>query len=367
MAHGNTDLTRSEALGRLLARTGFADASRVALAGDASTRRYERLTAGAQRAVLMDAPPSEESPPCPPEASPEQRRALGWNAQSRLAACRVDAFAAIGTYLSGLGLSAPRIYGADYVAGYAVLEDLGDGLFARAIPDGADEASLYRAAAQLLAHVHSAPAPMLVEGAGARWPLLEYDALALEVNANLFVEWAPRAVEMRIDDAELARWEQVRADLVDMIGAQPRAFVIRDYHAENLLWLPERAGLAQVGLLDFQDALRGPRAWDMAMLLDDARRDVGEEARRAALRAYFDASGANEEDFARELACVGALNAMRILGLFARLAGRDGKTRYLAYMPREWRHLARNLAHPALADMRSFVTSIAGAYLEAGR
>src|SRR5215468_8620412 len=130
----------------------------------------------------------------------------------------------------------------------------------------------------------------------------------------------------------------------------PRAFTIRDYHAENLLWLPQRSGLRRVGLLDFQDAVRGWRAWDFAMLLHDARRDVSPAAGEAAISAYLDATGADEAEFRRELAVLGAINAMRILGIFSRLAGRDGKQRYLAFMPREWRHLAQTLKHPALAE-----------------
>ena len=145
---------RSDALATLLKETGFAAAARLPLAGDASTRRYERLVLGARTAVLMDAPPSAESPPCPPAATPAQRRALGWNATSRLAASRVEAFAAVGAYLRSIGLSAPEIYGMHVAAGYAVIEDLGDDLFATVIPQGADEMLLYETASRTLAHVH---------------------------------------------------------------------------------------------------------------------------------------------------------------------------------------------------------------------
>ena len=326
---------RSEALARLLKHTGFADAERLPLAGDASTRRYERLILPNRRAILMDAPVSAESAPCPPGATPAQRRTLGWNATSRLAASRVEAFAAVAAHLSELGLAAPEIYGVDLAAGYMVIEDLGDDLFARVLDTGANEVALYQEAARVLAHVHAAPVPARLQGpGGASWPLLEYDALALEVNADLFVEWLPRA------------------------------FTIRDYHAENLLWLPERDGLKRVGLLDFQDAVRGWRAWDFAMLLHDARRDVSALAAEAALHAYLDATGASDAEFRRELAVLGAINAMRILGIFARLASRDGKQRYLGFMPREWGHLARALQHPALEDARTFVESVARSYLE---
>lgn len=357
---------RSEALMRLLQETGFADAECAPLAGDASTRRYERLFLAGRRAILMDAPPSVESAPCPPGATPAERRTLGWNATSRLAASRVEAFAAVASHLRSLGLAAPEIYGVDLAAGYAVIEDLGDALYARVIGDGAaDEITLYEEAARVLAHVHNAPIPTKLEApGGAAWPLLDYDALALEVNADLFVEWLPRAAEVRIDDAARARWERVRDGLIVKALGFPRAFTIRDYHAENLLWLPEREGLSRVGLLDFQDAVRGWRAWDFAMLLHDARRDVGPAASDAAIRTYLDATGSSDAEFRRELAVLGAINAMRILGIFSRLAGRDGKQRYLTFMPREWGHLARTLEHPALEEARTFVRSVARPYLE---
>lgn len=357
-------MDRSEALQRLLAQTDFDRAERVPLAGDASTRRYERLATPERRAVLMDAPPSAESQPCPPGATPAERRLLGWNATARLAASRVEAFAAVTTHLSSLGLAAPEIYGADLEAGYMVLEDLGDALFARVIADGADELELYRAASEVLAHVHAAPMPARMTGPdGASWPLLEYDALALEVNVDLFAEWLPRSLDVRIDDRARLRWEEIRNALIVKALGFPRAFTIRDYHAENLIWMPEREGLRRVGLLDYQDAVRGWRAWDFAMLLDDARRDVSEAARETAIRTYLDLTGAEEAAFRRELAVLGTLNTMRILGRFAQLT-HDGKAKYAAFMPREWGHLARSLRHPALTDAREFVEAVARPYLE---
>lgn len=356
---------RSDALARLLAETGFAEAERAALPGDASTRRYERLILPNRRAMLMDAPRSNESAPCPPGATPAERRLLGWNATSRLAASRVEAFVAVANYLRSLGLAAPEIYGADVDAGYAVIEDLGDSLFAQVIPQGADENALYAEAGRVLAAVHKAPIPAKLDAPGGQaWPLLDYDALALEVNADLFVEWLPQAADVRIDDAQRARWEKIRDGLIVKALGFPRALTIRDYHAENLLWLPERDGLARVGLLDFQDAVRGWRAWDFAMLLHDARRDVSSAAAEAAIKAYLDETGADEAEFRRELSVLGAINAMRILGIFARLAARDGKQRYLSFMPREWGHLSRTLSHPALADARAFVEEVAAPYLE---
>lgn len=354
-------LDRAEALAKLLQETGFADAARTPFPGDASTRSYARLFANGRRAILMDAPPSNESPPCPPGADPETRRRLGWNALARLAASRVEAFVAVAQHLQRLGLSAPDILGADIRAGYAIVEDLGDDLFARVVEEGADEVELYVAAAEVLAVAHAAPIPETLPTPVGNWPLLDYDDVALRANADLFFEWIPYG---KPDAAKLpgaqARWERIRDALVEEAMGFTRALTIRDYHAENLLWLPQREGVRKVGLLDFQDALRGWPAWDFVMLLQDARRDVAPAAAEAAIAHYLRRTGMPEAAFQKQFAVLGALNALRILGLFVRLVERDGKARYRQFQPREWGHLARNLAHPELAELAAFVSDFAG-------
>jgi len=359
---------RAAALESLLAATGFDQAERHPLPGDASTRRYVRLVGGPRPAILMDAPPSQESPPCPPGADDATRRALGWNALSRLAASRVEAFVAVAGHLRGLGLSAPEILGLDLAFGYAIVEDLGEALFAAVVAAGGDEPGLYRAAGEALAVAQRTPPPALLTGHGISWPLLDYDGLALAVNADLFVEWLPRLQpDLRLGEAALARWERVRDALIAQAMTFPRAFTIRDYHAENLIWLPEREGPARVGLLDFQDALLGWAGWDFMMLLQDARRDVSAAAETAAIAGFLDLAGGSEVALRQEMAVLGGLNALRLLGLFSRLVARDGKPRYAAFMPRVWRTLAQNLRHPALAEARAFVSEVAGPQLEQAR
>lgn len=359
---------RMAALARLLAATGFEQAQHQPLPGDASTRRYVRLLGGPRPAILMDAPPSNESPPCPPGADAATRQALGWNALSRLAASRIEAFAAVAGHLRSLGLSAPEILGLDLDAGYAIVEDLGEDLFATVVANGGDEAALYHAAGEALAIVQTAAAPPLLQGYGVSWPLLEYDSVALAVNADLFVEWLPAlAPTIRFDQAALARWERVRDGMIARALAFPRAFTIRDYHAENLIWLPDRHGPARVGLLDFQDALLGWSGWDFMMLLQDARREVSASAEAAAIRGFLDRTGGSEAALHEEMAVLGGLNALRLLGLFSRLVARDGKPRYATFMPRVWRVLARNVRHPALAEAAAFVADVAGPQLENAR
>jgi aminoglycoside/choline kinase family phosphotransferase len=347
---------RSAEIDAFLSASGWSGARRSPLPGDASTRRYERISLGDRQAMLMDAPRGNEDAPCPPGASEAERLALGWNATSRLAASRVEAFAAVGAHLRGLGFSAPEVLAVDPARGLAIVEDLGELLFARAIPEGANEIVLYEAAALLLARLHAAPMPDRLPGPDGDWPLLPFDGLALSANADLFVDWLPRLEpSAAISGADRARWDQVRAGLVAEALSFPRTFTLRDYHAENLLWLPGRKGVARVGLLDFQDAVQGFRAWDFAMLLQDARRDVSPRASEAAIIAYLDAMGASEAAFRREFAVLGAINAMRILGIFSRLIARDGKTRYRQFMAREWGHLAASLAHPATSELAAFL------------
>ncbi len=354
-----SDNLRATEIREFLAQAGWGEAARTPLNADASTRRYERLRRKTETAMLMDAP-TLESQPCPPGAGEEERLKLGWNAIARLAASRVEAFAAVAGHLDNLGLSAPKVLDADFARGLALLEDLGDDLFAEVIRTGGDEVALYAAAGDVLAGVHRAPVPSTLPYRGGEWPVLTYDHLALSANLDLFVEWMPqRDLAMRINEQTRLRWERVRENMIGRAEEYPRALILRDTHAENLIWLPQRDGLKRVGLLDFQDAVLGWGEWDMSMLLHDARRDVSSAARESATRAYLEGTGLNRADFDERLAVLGAMNVMRIMGIFARLVTRDRKPRYDSFQPRLRSLLNETLSHPALAETRDFVTAVA--------
>lgn len=359
---------RDLAIRDFLAETDWAEAGRRSLGQDASTRRYERLHhPDGRTAILMDAPPIED-PPCPPGASEAERRRLGWNALTRLAASRVEAFAAIAAHLKALGLSSPDIHHADPANGLAVIEDFGTANeFARVIERGAaEETALYTAAAEALAHLHAHHLPEAAEGHGVRWPLLAFDEIALRTNADLFIDHYPvHDPRVRVSDAARARWERERDALIARAGDLPRRFTLRDYHAENLVWLGEREGIARVGLLDFQDAVIGWDAWDLSMLTQDARRVVSDAARRAALHRYLDLTGDSESALGERLAIIGTLNALRILGVFARLVTAYNRPAYAAFIPRQKQELARALARPEVADMAGFIRDIAPGLPEA--
>ncbi len=340
-----------------LQRTGFGDARREPMGGDASTRAYERLHLldGSTR-ILMDQAPRLETAPCPPGASEVERLALGYNASYRLAAGRVDAFAAVAAYLRERGLSAPEVLAFDAEVGLAVLEDLGGDLFAVLAAEGADPVPLYKAAVELLAELHRTPPLDVLEGGGATWPLLSYDALALKIGLDTFVEWWPVSIGAEPYSPEvLAAWDALWAPVRARGEAGADVFVHRDYHAENLIWLPERRGAARVGLLDFQDAVRGHRAWDLLHLLQDARRDVPPELELAMLDHYLAAApDVDRETFLADYWALAALNTARLVGLWGRLVKRDGKPGYARFVPRTWGILERDLSKPGMEPIRDW-------------
>lgn len=328
---------------------GLADAERAPLPGDASTRRYERLTTTDGRSLmLMDQVAAAESPPADPSWSPERRLAEGWNATARLSAGRIEAFAAVAAHLRSVGLSAPEIPALDAPAGLAVLEDFGDALFARVIEDGQDETPLYLAAIEALVRLHEAgEPPEVLSGPAGDWPLLTYDRTALKGGADLFIEWLPRLFpELQFSTQAKSEWDNAWAPIVQAAEREASVMAHRDFHAENLIWLPDREGAARVGMIDFQDAVKAHPSWDIHSLLQDARRDVSPELQQLALDHYFALRPDVDRDrFMQFYRLLAALNEARILGIFARLIVRDGKPRYAAFMPRMWKHLYDNVEH----------------------
>lgn len=299
-----------------LARTHWADAQISPLAGDASNRRYLRLKLpkSGQNAVLMDAPPERGED--------------------------VRPFVRIAQYLTDQGLSAPQIFAADEAAGFLILEDLGDDLFARVLADDPGQAAaLYGCAVDLLADLHRRPAPELAT----------YSPKVMADMAALAFDWyAPAAGG---DTCARAEFHAAMLAALTKHAADCDVLIQRDYHAENLLWLPDRNGLARVGLLDFQDAMRGHRAYDLVSLLQDARRDVAPETEAAMLARYIAQTGADDAGFRAAYHCLGAQRNLRIVGVFARLCLRDGKAHYPQLIPRVWGLLQRDLAAEPLREV----------------
>jgi tRNA threonylcarbamoyl adenosine modification protein YjeE len=340
---------RIAAMRRFLDRTGYGRATRWRIQGDASTRSYERLTREGATYILMNSPKRPDGPPV--------RDGKPYSAIAHLAE-NVTPFIAMAHALRGRGFSAPAIFAADRDAGLLVIEDLGDELFVEGDPPKPVEAR-YEAATDLLAELHGdTPPGILPVEPGVDYRLPHYDMDAFLIEAELLLDWYLPRLGVRINDikrnAFRSHWKEMLLPLTS--GAQ--TWVLRDFHSPNLLWLPEREGVARVGLLDFQDAVMGPAAYDLASLLQDARVDVPEMTEIALLSRYvrarmktgsFEAAG-----FAQAYATVAAQRASKILGIFARLDRRDHKPQYLRHMPRVWNYLQRSLAHPALAPLAAW-------------
>jgi N-acetylmuramate 1-kinase len=341
---------RIDRLGAFLAfldEAGFGAASRHRIAGDASTRSYQRLVAGDKRFVAMNAPPRPDGPPV--------KRGLPYSAIAHLAE-DVKPFVAIAAALRARGFSAPKIFAADHDAGFMVLEDLGSEPVIGGSPPQPIAERYERAADVLIAlHRHELTDTLPV-APHVTYRLPAYDLDAYLIEAELLLDWylphrgAPQAAPAR------ALFQSLWRDALRPVLDAPKTWVLRDYHSPNLLWLEERSGLAQVGLLDFQDAVMGPCAYDLASLLQDARVDVPEAlevalfaryvAGRREAQADFDVDG-----FAQLYATLAAQRATKILGIFARLDRRDGKPQYLRHLPRIFAYLRRAMSHPALGAL----------------
>ena len=280
--------------------------------GDASFRRYVRLSQAGTTAILMEAPPPEED---------------------------VRPFLLMADWLRHYRFAAPRVHVADENLGLVLLSDLGDRRMREAVDaDPALERPVYEAAVDLLVRLRdAAPAPA---------PVPLYDDVALHREAALFVEWWTPAAGLSVDsDGHRAAWDAVFALL-----PPPSVTVLRDYHAENIMLTGDDDSAPDLALLDFQDALVGHPAYDLVSLLQDARRDVAPELEAAMLDRYRAATDAGE-DFERDYRILGAQRNAKIMGIFARLSRRDGKPRYLDLIPRVRAHLERDLQHPALAPV----------------
>ena len=270
----------------------------------------------------------------------------------------VRPFVAMTHWLRQQGLSAPAIAAADTVRGFLLLEDLGDDLFTRLLATTREgEAELYGAAVDLLAELSAIPAPGVLGPEDCQVDLPPYDHAVLAREAALIHEWWLPAVTGATPSPEFgAEFDALVAEATEVVEPVRDVLVLRDYHADNLIWLPQRTGSAQVGLLDYQDALAGHAAYDLVSLLEDARRDTSAELREAMIARYLERrAGLDAVAFRTAYAALGAQRNLKIVGIFARLAIRDGKPRYLDLIPRVWGHLMRDLSHSALAPLAAWV------------
>ncbi len=337
--------TRGQLIDAFLAEAGWAGARRSLLAGDASFRRYERVTKDSEIAVLMDAPPPQED---------------------------VRPFINMTEHLLELGYCAPKIFAQNIEAGFLLLEDLGDGTFTNALAAGADEEQLYQSAVDVLIDLHGRHVAVSVpEGVEA------YDDEKLLTEAGLLIDWYVTGIlGDEISDYTkngfLAVWRKLIPEIsaVNNTGNATgnntgnntgninggETLVLRDFHADNLMWLPERDGLQKCGLLDYQDAVVGSPAYDLMSLLEDARRDLKPGLAARMLDYYYAAlPDLDVEAFKTAYVILAAQRHCKVIGIFSRLAKRDGKYDYLAHIPRCWRMLERACLAPELVILKEWL------------
>ena len=316
------------------------------LQGDASTRAYARLVGENTPHVLMDGPRQPDGPPI--------RDGLPYSRIAHLAE-DVTAFHAMADALASYGMIVPTIRAFDHARGLLLIDDLGDLTFGRALDGGMDQLALWTAAVDGLVALREHPPPekLPVPGGAPDHFVSRFDRTALLIEVELLTDWYWPAIKgVPIPPDVKADFLHLWNAQIDWLETLPLGWVLRDYHSPNLMWL----GNGRVGVLDFQDAMRGPWAYDVVSLVQDARLDVPEDIERQLLAHYRQAAALREPDFDAAAfdtayAVLGAQRNTKLLGIFRRLAHRDGKTAYLAHIPRIWRYLERNLRHPALADL----------------
>ena len=305
------DVNPPTGMDEFLAKHGWAGAAVTLVAADASFRRYFRATApDGRKAVLMDAPPPREDP---------------------------QPFVDIARYLVGHGFRAPAIMAADLDRGLVLIEDFGDVQMRQHLDVAPQDAEkIYRAAINALVRLADTPVA----------DLPPYNEAAYLREVKLLSEWYRPAMGLTFDHAEYdALWRKALAP----ISSVQSVTVLRDYHSENIMLLPN----GDQGMIDFQDALVGHPAYDVVSLLQDARRDVDPALEQAMLGVYRDATGA-DDDFDLHYALLGAQRNTKIIGIFTRLWKRDGKDRYLGFLPRMWGLLERDLAHPGFTELKAW-------------
>ena len=339
---------RSLAMRGFLIEAGWGEATRARFTGDASARAYEtvRLQGEADR-VLMNSPRLVLGPPVR-DGKPY--------AQIAHSAQTVAAFVALDKALHGIGVTVPAIYAHDLDRGFLLLEHLGAGAFLD--PDGKPIAERYAAAAELLAMIHQKPVQQRIEIApGIEHQIPPFVRGALMIEVDLLVDWYVPAITGAPPTGALrTAYHAAWTALFDRLDSAEHGLVLRDFHSPNIVWRPERTGHDRMGILDFQDALIGASAYDVASLAMDARVTLPDEIERSTVAAYVAArqaaGGFDADAFAEAYAIMAAQRNSKILGIFVRLHRRDGKPQYLKHLPRIRDYLRRALAHPTLVELR---------------
>ncbi|MEF2550733.1 tRNA (adenosine(37)-N6)-threonylcarbamoyltransferase complex ATPase subunit type 1 TsaE [Aurantimonas sp. A2-1-M11] len=340
-------LSRSLAIRAFLADAGLGDTLRQRFSGDASGRRYETVEHAGETLIVMDAPRQPDGPPI--------RDGLPYSRIAHLAE-DVAPFVAVANALSAQGFAAPHIHRIDLDAGLLLIDHLGSQTLLDA--DGRPIPERYETATAVLAALHRTRwDPIMPVERGLMHTVPPYDRRAMRMEVDLLPDWyLPHARQRPATDDETARFAAVWNDLFDTLETAEVSLTLRDFHSPNIIWRPAEAGLGRIGLIDFQDALMGPAAYDLASLAQDARVDVPRELETRLVSLYMSLRGGDAgfdaASFERDYAIMAAQRASKILGIFVRLLERDGKPQYLRHIPRIKAYFARTLGHPSLVALR---------------
>lgn len=342
-------IARSLAMRDFLSGAGWAEAARKYFTGDASARSYETVTLAGETRVLMNSPRLVLGPPV---RDGKPYAVIAHTAQS------VEAFVAIDRALAKGGVSVPEIFAQDLDNGFLLISHLGSENFLDA--EGWPVAERYAAAAELLAAIHAKKWDARLEVTpGIYHDVPPFDRNAMMIEVELLVDWyVPYATGRPAGEALRSGFRVAWDAVFDRLERAEKSLMLRDFHSPNIIWRADRTGHDRLGVVDFQDALIGPSAYDVASLAMDARVTVSPEIEQTAVDAYVTArrgrNGFDEESFAEAYAIMAAQRSSKILGIFVRLNERDGKPAYLKHLPRIRNYLERALAHPALAELRDF-------------
>lgn len=343
---------RLKAIEDFLDNIGWLEAEWAYLQGDASSRSYIRLNKGNEARLLMNAPPQPDGPPIKDGKPYSQIAHLSEDMTS---------FVAVSRALSAYGLKAPVVENFDIKTGLLLISDFGNQQYYDLITTGkADHEALYNDAIDVLVELRSFDPDKL---GGAKAPgdpdyqLPLYDEVALQIEADLTIDWYwPYNKDAEISSEDREAWHQLWRPLLAEVQSNSNHWALRDFHSPNLMRLGGEGPLQRVGIIDFQDALKGHAAYDVVSLCQDARLTVPEVLEERLVNRYINAitesdDSFNKDEFLKAYAILGAQRASKLLGIFVRLAVRDGKQHYLAHLPRIWDYLERNLKHPALSEL----------------
>ncbi len=341
-------LERVFAIRAFLAKNGRGDAARRFLSGDASTRAYETVSTGGPDLILMDWRRPMRGAIVAEGKTYAEIAHLAQDARS---------FVAIGNYLRNSGFCAPEILAADTDQGILLLENLGrEGVLA---PDGTPIEDRYLQSVACLAALHQASRPdLLPVGDGSGYEVPPFDRQAMKIEVSLLAEWyLPHKRGKPLTDSEKSDYYALWDRLIDQLADCETGLVLRDFHSPNLIWQPKNSGIRQVGLIDFQDAMIGPTAYDVASIVQDARVTISPELQARLLSHYLEnrrSTPFDEAAFLKAFAIMSAQRNCKLAGIWVRLLERDRKPGYMKHMPRTFRYLSAALSHPELAPLRDW-------------